>query len=52
MNIRTAKLTFYHITVNSTCYAIKNPKSFNTSYITFDDKDLEAARELLLKEQK
>jgi hypothetical protein len=31
---------------------IKNPKSFNTSYITFDDKDLEAARELLLKEQK
>jgi hypothetical protein len=31
---------------------IKNPKSFNTSYITFEDKDLEAARELLLKEQK
>jgi hypothetical protein len=31
---------------------IKNPKSFNTSYITFEDKDLEAARELLLKENK
>ena len=31
---------------------IKNPKSFNTSYITFEDKDLETARELLLKEQK
>ncbi len=31
---------------------IRNPKSYNTSYITFEDKDLEAARELLLKEQK
>ena len=30
---------------------IKNPKSFNTSYITFEDKDLDAARELLFKEQ-
>ena len=31
---------------------IKNPKNFNTSYLAFEDKDLEAARELLLKEQK
>jgi hypothetical protein len=31
---------------------IKNPKNYNTSYLAFEDKDLEAARELLLKEQK
>ena len=31
---------------------IKNPKNYHTSYITFEDNDLETARELLLKEQK
>jgi hypothetical protein len=56
-NVKSEKSAFHDIRkVSKTAWEelsnIKNPKSFNTSYLAFEDKDLEAARELLLKEQK